>query len=101
VKQGEEAYMAKLTPEYYLNLSLQHHNAGRFRDSITACQKALRIKPDYYLAYNNICAAYNEMKMWDKATEACENGLRINPSFELLKNNLARAKSEKVLQQSK
>ena len=100
-KQAEEADMAKLTPEYYLNLSLQHHNAGRFRDSITACQKALRIKPDYYLSYNNICAAYNEMKMWDKAIAACENGLRINPSFELLRNNLAKAKSEKALQQSK
>ena len=69
--------MLNPTPKNYLNMSLQYHNAGRFRDSITACQKALKIKPDYYPAYNNICAAYNEMKMWDKAIEACEKGLRI------------------------
>jgi protein O-mannosyl-transferase len=100
-KQAEAADMAKLTPENFLNLSLQHHNAGRFRDSITACQKALRIKPDYYPAYNNICAAYNEMKMWDKAIEACEKGLQIRPDYQLMNNNLARAKSQKALQQNK
>jgi tetratricopeptide (TPR) repeat protein len=93
--------MATLTPEYYLNLSLQHHNAGRFRDSITACQKALRIKPDYYLAYNNICVSYNEMKMWDKAIEACAKGLSINPDFQLMKNNLAHAKTQKALKHNK
>jgi protein O-mannosyl-transferase len=101
LKQGEEAAMGKLTPAYYLNLSLQHHNAGRFSDSITACQKALKIQPDYYLAYNNICAAYNEMKIWDKAIEACEKGLKIKSDFQLMKNNLAHAKTQKALQHNK
>ena len=86
--------------ENYLNLSLQYHRAGRYRDSISACKKALEIKPDYDLAYNNICAAYNEMKMWDKAIEACEKGLKINPSLQIMKNNLARAKRQKALQDS-
>jgi protein O-mannosyl-transferase len=86
------------TPEYYLNLSLQHHNAGRYQDSVDACKEALKIKPDYDLAYNNICAAYNELKMWDKAIEACEKGIGLNQDNQLLKNNLARARSQKVLQ---
>jgi len=86
------------TAENYLNLSLQYHKAGRFPDSIHACNKALRIKPGYDLAYNNICAAYNELKMWDKAINACEKGLRINPDNRLMKNNLDRAVNEKAQQ---
>jgi len=98
VEHAEELARSSPTAENYLNLSLQYHNAGRLEDSITVCRKALKIKPDYYPAYNNICAAYNELKLWDKAIEACEKGLAINPDFQLMKNNLARAKSEKVLQ---
>lgn len=101
VKKAEETAVSNATPENYLNLSLHYHKAGRFSDSIAACQKALAINPDYYLAYNNICAAFNELGMWDKAIEACEKGLGINPSFELLKNNLARAKRERTFQRSK
>jgi tetratricopeptide (TPR) repeat protein len=98
LEKAEEIAKASPTPENYLNLSLQYYHAKRFEDSIKACKKALSIKPDYFLAYNNICSAYNEMKMWDRAIEACEKGLKINPDFELLKNNLARAKSQKALQ---
>jgi tetratricopeptide (TPR) repeat protein len=101
LKKAEETAVSNPTPENYLNLSLQYYNAGRFGDSIIASQKALKIKTDYYLAYNNICAAYNELKMWGRAIEACEKGLSVNPSFELLKNNLAKAKSERAFQQSK
>jgi tetratricopeptide (TPR) repeat protein len=85
------------TPENYLNLSLQYHNAGRYGDSIKACEKALRLKPHYFLAYNNICAAYNELGMWDKAIEACEKGLAFNPDFELMQNNLKRARQQNAL----
>jgi protein O-mannosyl-transferase len=95
---AEELSKFKPTAENYLNLSLQYHKAGRFRDSIQACNKALQIKPGYDLAYNNICAAYNEMKIWDKAIDACEKGLSINPDNQLMKNNLARAKNEKAQQ---
>lgn len=87
------------TPENYLNLSLQYHNTGRYRDSIKACEKALRLKPDYFLAYNNICAAYNELGMWNKAIEACEKGLAISPDFELMQNNFKRAQSQKAIQE--
>jgi tetratricopeptide (TPR) repeat protein len=86
------------SPNNFLNLSLQYHNAGRYRDSIRACEKALKLKPDYDLAYNNICAAYNAMGMWENAIEACEKGLEINPDFELMQNNLKRAKSQKAIQ---
>ena len=39
-------------------------------------QEALRRKPDYPEAYNNIAAAYEAMSMWDPAIEAAQQALR-------------------------
>ena len=64
----------------------------RFEDAIRASYEALKIRPDYDLAHNNICASYNSMKMWDKAIAACEKGLSINPDDQLMKNNLSWAR---------
>jgi len=72
LENAEETVKNNPTSENYLSLSLKYYNAGRFKDSINACRNALKIKPDYYLAYNNICAAYNELRMWDKAIDSCK-----------------------------
>jgi len=93
---GKVENTAGHTAEYYLDLSLQMHKQGRYRESIRACTEALRINPGYDLAYNNICAAYNELKMWDRAIDACRKGIRINPSNQLLKNNMAISKLGKA-----
>lgn len=83
------------TPENFLDLSLQFYNRGEYQQCIDACNEALKLKPDYAEAYNNICSAYNAMKMWDKGAEACEKALKIRPDYELAKNNLKWAKSNK------
>lgn len=82
------------TADNYLNLSLKYYEAAQYQECISACEKALKIKPDYALAYNNICSAYNELKMYEQAEEACNMALAIQPDFELAKNNLNFAKSE-------
>jgi len=45
------------------------------------------------VAYNNICAAYNQLQQWDQAIAACQRALVIQPDFELAKNNLAAAQA--------
>lgn len=87
------AAMVKNNPnhENYLNLSLQYYNNKQFDKCIEACYKALQLKPDYDLAYNNICSAYIELKNWDKAIEAGKKGISINPNNSYLKQNLAYA----------
>jgi tetratricopeptide (TPR) repeat protein len=67
---------------------------GDFEKCIEASRSALKIKPDYALAYNNICSAYNALKQYDKAMEACQNAIRIMPDFQLAKNNLKLAVDE-------
>ncbi|MEA1874443.1 MAG: tetratricopeptide repeat protein [Bacteroidota bacterium] len=79
------------SPENYLNLSLEYYHHEMYEACIEACYKALEIKSDYALAYNNICSAYNRLGEYEKAIEACEKALSINPEFQRAKNNLNHA----------
>jgi protein O-mannosyl-transferase len=80
----------------YIDLSLMYYRAGDFVQCVDACRKALKLKPNYSLAYNNMCAAYNKMGQWDNAILAGDAGLKIDPQNVLLKNNHAAADSGKL-----
>lgn len=84
------------TTEEYVNKSLTYYNFKLFDLCIAACESALEQKPDYDLAYNNLCAAYNAMGQWDNAIKTGEKGMQINPNNQLLKNNLAQARAGKA-----
>jgi tetratricopeptide (TPR) repeat protein len=84
-----------LSPEGLLSLSVQDYNAGKFPECIRTAQWALRLKPDYPEAYNNMAAGYNSLGFWDKGIEAANEAIRLKPDFELAKNNLAWAMTQK------
>ncbi|MGA2402795.1 MAG: tetratricopeptide repeat protein [Syntrophobacteraceae bacterium] len=90
------AEAASRTPEEYLDLSLRYYQAGLYEHCIEAAREALKLKPDYDLAYNNICSAYNMLGMWDKAIEAGEKAVELNPDNRLAQNNLAWARTHKA-----
>ncbi|HVS94599.1 MAG TPA: tetratricopeptide repeat protein [Mucilaginibacter sp.] len=79
------------TPEDYINQGLTYFNYRMYDMCIAASLSALDLKPNYDLAYNNLCASYNKLGEWDKAIEAGNKGLQANPNNQLLKNNLAQA----------
>jgi tetratricopeptide (TPR) repeat protein len=89
------------TPEYFLSLSLQQWQRGRFPQSLLAAQVALRLRPDYAEALNNIAAANASMGRWDDAIEAAKRAIQIHPDFQLAKNNLAWAEAQKKAQVGK
>ena len=82
------------TPEYYLDLSLQRYREERYAEAIAACQNALKLRPDYAEASNNICAACNKLGRYKEAAAACEEALRSKPDFELARNNLQYAREK-------
>lgn len=90
----EEQAFALNTPEGYLGLSLKYYYRGRFEDCIKACQLALKLKPDYAAAYNNICTAYNKMGRYGEGIIACEKAIEFQPDFQLAKGNLNWAKQK-------
>ena len=91
VQIAEKLAKEKPSPESWLNLSLIYYNAQRYQDCVNAAQEALKLRPGYDLAYNNICSAYNILHEWDKAIEAGKKAVQISPNNQLAKNNLQAA----------
>jgi len=83
-----------VSPEYYLSLSKRFYDQGLYSDAIKAAENALKLKPAYAEAWNNIGAAYNELGRYDEAVAACEQALRYKPDFELARNNLQYAREK-------
>jgi tetratricopeptide (TPR) repeat protein len=79
------------TPEDYINQGLNYYNLHMYDLCIAASESALELRPNYDLAYNNLCASYVALQQWDNAIKTGQKGLQINPNNVLLKNNLAQA----------
>ena len=69
-----------------------------YQKCIETCNKALALKPDFDLAYNNICSSYNRLQEWDRAIVAGEKGLKLNSGNMLLQNNLTESRQKKQAQ---
>src|SRR5580658_1081961 len=80
------------TAESCLDQSLRYYQAGRFGDSVAAARAALKLRPNYAAAWNNIAAAYNAVGFWEDGISAAQEALRLQPDYDLAKNNLAWAK---------
>lgn len=92
---------SNVAPNYSdcMNQSLIAYTTGDYKQCIEKAEQALQFNPSSAAAYNNICAAYNGLKDFNKAIAAGEKGLKLQPNYELLQNNLAIAK--KSIQKTK
>ena len=71
-----------------------YYKASRFEKAIASYQQALTFNNKNAVAYNNICSAYNELKLYQKAIENCEKALKVDTANAQTKNNLALAKQK-------
>lgn len=85
--------LAPESPESWLTLSLAQYQAADYTGCIESSRQALRLRPDYAEAHNNICAAENALGRHAAAAAACERALALKPDFALARNNLAVARS--------
>lgn len=95
IQLAEQKVLQQPSADNYLNLSLEYYNNGMYHECIDACEKALKLNPQYAFAYNNICSSWNALGEWDKAIEAGEKALAIDPNYTLAANNLALARKNK------
>jgi len=84
-----------VTADDYLNESNALWRAGKFPECIAAARQALKLRPGYAEAWNNIAAAYGSMAQWDNEIDAATKAIRFKSDFQLAKNNLAWAQSQK------
>lgn len=85
-----------VTADDYVTLSLIYYRIGLYQKSIEACNSALKLKPNYDLAYCNIGAAYLKMQLWDQSIAASKKALEINPAVVNANNNLLAAQQHRV-----
>jgi protein O-mannosyl-transferase len=86
----------------YIKLSYQYYMNAMYNECIWACQKSLEYNTNNYLAYNNMCSAYNQLGMWDAAIASGKVAFALIPGAQLVTNNLhvsvdGKAKLEKDL----
>ena len=86
---------ANVPADAFVAQSLAFYRAAKYPESIKAAQQALKLKPDYAEAWNNIGAAYNQMGQWDNAIKAEANAIRLKPDLQIAKNNLTVALNAK------
>ena len=96
VSIAQEAVKQNPTPENYVNLSLEFYKVNKFMESAMAAKAAATLKPNYGIAWNNICAAYNKIGEWDSAFVAGKKAVELNPTDELSKNNFIYAQQQKA-----
>ena len=83
------------TPERFMALSLAAFQSKQFRECITFAQEALKLRPDYAEAYNNVAAGHIALGEWDEAITAAQRAVQLNPNFALARGNLNYALAQK------
>lgn len=77
----------------YLRLSLAYYGNHQFGKCIEASRGALKLRPNYFQAYNNTCIACVQLGKRAPAIAASESALAIDTHFGLARNNLASARA--------
>jgi tetratricopeptide (TPR) repeat protein len=95
VAYAEAQARSRPSPENFLELSILYHQVGRYKECIAAAQEALRLRPNFAEAYNNMAAAYASLGQWDDTIRAAGEALRIKPDFQFARNNLEFAQAQK------
>tara|TARA_Y100000766_G_C18789898_1_gene547679 strand:+ start:95 stop:541 length:447 start_codon:yes stop_codon:yes gene_type:complete len=78
--------------EDLINLSFNLYQNNKYLECIEVCYMVIEKDPKSFIAYNNICSSYNQMKEYKKAVDACEKAIKINPDYSIAINNLNYAK---------
>jgi len=79
------------TASTFLQLSALYYQTGKFDQSRAAAESALKLRPNYSEAYNNIAAAERARGNWDAAAQAAREALRLRPTYETARVNLTRS----------
>ena len=82
VETAEQNVKTKPSPENYLSLSLTYYQNKDYEKCIEAANEALKLKPDFVEAYNNICSAQNMLGNYDEGIKAGKQALKINPNYQ-------------------
>ncbi|HEX8772938.1 MAG TPA: VWA domain-containing protein [Pyrinomonadaceae bacterium] len=70
---------------------LELYNSGKYEDAVKAYKQAVKVKPDYAEAHNNLGDAYFQLKQYKKAVEAYRQAIRYKPDLASAHNHMGTA----------
>jgi hypothetical protein len=82
------------TAENFLTLCWRYEQNWRYKDSIAACENALKMRPNFAAAYDQLAVAHVETENWPEAIAAARRALELDPTLPRAKFNLERAQRE-------
>ncbi len=86
--KGTEIESYEETPEYWMNIGFFSTESSFHRESISAFQKALTLRPDDPELYNQLGIVYGRIAQYDKEIESYEKAISIKPDYAEPYNNL-------------
>ena len=92
IKDSLTSNLKDYNKEDLINLSFNLYQNNKYLECIEVCYMVIDKDPQSFVAYNNICSAYNQMREYKKAITACEKAIKINPDYSIAVNNLNYAK---------
>jgi len=91
VEQSKPRPVPRKTKEQWVSEGIAFYKAGKYKAAIEAYDNAIRIDPDYAVAYNNRGNTYNDLKDYEKGKEDCSRAIELNPEMALAYHNRGRA----------
>jgi tetratricopeptide (TPR) repeat protein len=82
------------TAENYLTLSFVCQRMGRMEDGLRAAQMAVKLRPNFALAWNDEAAALLEMGRWQEGLDAAVKAYALDPTLAIANNNANWARRE-------
>jgi tetratricopeptide (TPR) repeat protein len=64
-------------------MGVAYNELGKYQKAINAYKEAIKIKPDYHKAYDNMGVAYNGLGKYQKAIDAYKEAIKIKPDFHM------------------
>jgi tetratricopeptide (TPR) repeat protein len=82
-RHKETLSVPQKTKEQWLNEGVDLYNLKRYDEALAAYEQAIRLDPNYALAYYNKGNALYDLKRYDEALAAYEQAIRLDPNFAL------------------
>ena len=80
-EQEKRAEQNRMTAQDYFRRAYKNDDLGKHEEAIEDLNKAIELKPDYALAYNNRGIAYNNLGQYDRAIEDYDKAIELNPDY--------------------